>query len=120
MNNFIELMLYRLSHIGQIPLCNGVEERAPHIFGVCLPLCYRCTFILLLFCITLFISYKYKKDLPIWILIICLIPMIIDGGLQTFMNIESTNLRRILTGSVFGFGLGMMIAKTYRYVDQRL
>lgn len=90
------------------------------IFGFCFPLCYRCTFIVLLFFITLFICYKHKKDFNIWMMLLCLLPMITDGCLQTFYGIESTNIRRAVTGGLFGFALGVMVSKLYSYVDKRL
>lgn len=51
---------------------------------------------------------------------LCLIPMIIDGTLQTFGGIESTNIRRMITGGIFGFGLGGIVSKLHGYVDKRL
>lgn len=114
----INFIIERFSHFGEIPLCNGIASRAPHIFGFCFPLCYRCTFIVLLFFITLFILYKYKKKLPWSLIIIAMMIMIVDGGLQTFFGIMSTNLRRSLTGGLFGVALGAVVTRIYMYLDQ--
>ena len=100
-------------------MCNGIAERAPHIFGFCFPLCYRCTFVVILFSITLYISYKYKRSIPIYVIILCMLPMIIDGSLQTFFGIMSHNFRRALTGALFGFALGMLVTKAYIYIDKK-
>lgn len=109
MKIFIELFLERLLHIGEVPICNGIAERAPHLFGFCFPLCYRCTFFILSFVITLYVGFhKQLKIKPIF-LILLILPLIIDGGLQTFFGIESTNIRRVITGSLFGFGIGGII-----------
>lgn len=118
MNEIIDFICQRLSQFGNIPICNGIAERAPHIFGFCFPLCYRCTFIVIMFLITLYMSYKYKKTLPIMIIILCMLPMIIDGSLQTFWGIMSNNLRRAFTGAVFGFALGLLVTKAYIYIDK--
>lgn len=115
----IEFLIERFSQIGQIPLCNGIAERAPHIMGYCFPLCYRCTFIVIFFIITLWFLYRKGIELPIWLLVFCLFPMIIDGGLQTFLGIMSDNLRRAMTGSLFGFGLAGLITWLYMYIDER-
>jgi uncharacterized membrane protein len=45
--------------------------------------------------------------------------MIIDGSLQTFFGIESTNLRRMITGTIFGIGLGGLICYIYTWIDMR-
>lgn len=49
----------------------------------------------------------------------CMVPMVVDGSLQTFFGIMSTNFRRSLTGGLFGFGLGSIIGDMYRYLDTR-
>lgn len=54
-------------------------------------------------------------SLPIiYSMIICItfiLPLIIDGSLQYFFDIESNNLRRILTGSLFGIGVSILTTK---------
>ena len=62
MSSLIDFIYQRLSQFGSIPMCNGIAERAPHILGFCFPLCYRCTFIVILFIMTLYIAYKHKKN----------------------------------------------------------
>jgi len=119
MNKILEILWQRIMHFGSVPLCNGIPSRAPHIFGFCFPLCYRCTFIFLFFLITLFYNHYHSQKVHRYILILCLIPMIVDGCMQTFWGIESTNIRRILTGSLFGFGLGGIVSYLYTWVDLR-
>ena len=112
----MDVIWKRLLLIGIVPLCNGIASRAPHLFGYCFILCYRCTFILLFGIGTLL--YLNKKIIfsikYVWIL---LIPMIIDGSLQTFMDISSTNFRRSLTGTLFGIGIGYVIKYLWQKVD---
>lgn len=117
MNHIIDFIVNRFSQFGTIPLCNGIATRAMHIGKFCFPLCYRCMFFVIVFIITL---YKYKKETPLMIAIICLIPLIIDGGMQTFLGILSTNLRRSLTGGLFGFGMGSLVNYVFRYIDTSL
>lgn len=118
MDKLIAFILERLSHFGEVPLCNGVASRAPRIFGFCFPLCYRCTFIFIGFLLTLYICHRYKKIIPIYLAIICLFPMIIDGSLQTFFGMMSTNLRRTLTGGLFGIAAGVIVSHIYGYIDK--
>lgn len=119
MNKLLKLIIERLSLFGKVPLCNGIVKRAPHIFGFCFPLCYRCTFLFIFFFITLFVCYRRKIKINLYIACLCLFPMIIDGGIQTFFGIMSHNLRRMITGGLFGFGLGVIVTHIYMYLDQR-
>lgn len=111
-------LIERILLFGKVPLCNGIASRAPHILGFCFPLCYRCTFILLSFCLTFLMIYK-KEKINIKYVYILFIPMIIDGCLQTFAGIESNNLRRSITGFLFGFALAVIIKRIFIYLDQR-
>lgn len=119
MSSLIDFIYQRLSQFGSIPMCNGIAERAPHILGFCFPLCYRCTFIVILFIMTLYIAYKHKKTIPLYVIFLCMLPMIIDGSLQTFWGMMSNNLRRALTGAVFWYALGMLVTKAYIYIDKK-
>ena len=109
MSKIINMIIQRFALIGQVPLCNGIASRAPHLFGFCFPLCYRCTFIILFFLFTFYYCYKMNKKGNLSIMILCMIPMMIDGCIQTFLGIESTNIRRVITGTLFGYGLGYFI-----------
>lgn len=113
----MQFVIERISQIGTIPLCNGMASRAPHLFGYCFILCYRCTFILLLFGCTLwFLRKKIVSSIQcVWLL---LIPMVLDGGLQTFFVIESTNVRRSITGAMFGIGIGYIMKYICHKIDE--
>lgn len=113
----ITLLIERLKHIGEIPLCNGIKSRAPHLWGICFPLCYRCSACLITFVLTLFVCY-HKPPKKLFLYILCMIPMIIDGGLQVFFAIESTNIKRVITGALFGYGIGMLVLYLYQYIDE--
>ena len=114
----IKLIIERLLLLGKVPLCNGIADRAPHLFGICFPLCYRCTFIFLTFFITLYVIYK--KEVVIGYIWVLLIPMIIDGSLQTFMSIESTNFRRSITGMLFGIAMAFIVKRIYQFIDKKI
>ncbi|MFR7590457.1 MAG: DUF2085 domain-containing protein [Longibaculum sp.] len=120
MIQLINLFWERLLHFGSVPLCNGIASRAPHILGVCFPLCYRCTFIFLLFIVTFIFCYKKHIKLPWWMIVLGVIVMTIDGGLQTFFGIMSTNLRRSLTGGLFGIALGGFVTRLFLQLDKSI
>ena len=116
MNKLWQLIIYRIMHFGTIPLCNGIASRAPRLGTFCFPLCYRCTFILLFTFLTLL--YRKNKMLSLKWIIVLLCPMVIDGMLQTFFHIMSTNVRRSLTGALFGIALGYILKRVYFYIDK--
>ena len=40
--------------------------------------------------------------------IIIMLPMILDGTVQMFTRYESNNVKRLITGILFGYGLAML------------
>ena len=42
---------------------------------------------------------------PVWVLLALMVPMIADGLIQLKTAYESTNPRRFVTGTLFGYGL---------------
>ena len=58
-------------------------------------------FILMFFAICMVIFYRRQVRMPYMLIVICMIPMIVDGSLQTFFAVISTNLKRAITGGTF-------------------
>ena len=91
--------------------CHQKPERTIYIKGKPLPVCARCTGILVGFLFSFigiwFINCKNRY------LAIMLLPMIIDGSVQRFSNYESTNTRRIITGFLFGGSITLLILRSY-------
>lgn len=50
--------------------------------------------------------------LSVWISLLLLIPMIVDGTIQMKTAYESNNRRRFFTGFLFGYGLAMLFVIT--------
>jgi uncharacterized membrane protein len=89
------------------PVCNLRRDRAPVICGICFPLCWRCTAILAGFLATRF-SLPRELNGPHAILPLFLVfPCGVDGVLQYFLGIESTNKRRIASGLLAGIGFAI-------------
>ena len=83
--------------------CHQMSERSFFIRGVQLPLCARCTGIVLGFLllgplVSIFTPGNMYLSLAL-ILLMCL-----DGLLQLKGVLQSTNLRRVLSGLGFGYG----------------
>lgn len=45
-----------------------------------------------------------------WIAGLLMVPLIVDGFCQMLTPYESTNLRRLLTGILFGYGFAALLA----------
>ena len=79
--------------------CHQIPERSFFICGYQMPICARCTGILIGELVMLFSIIP-----PISILhsILLSIPMLIDGSVQKITHYRSTNVRRFITGFLFG------------------
>jgi uncharacterized membrane protein len=56
-------------------------------------------------------TYQKNRRTLLWLacgLLLCM-PLIFDGFLQLLTSYESTNIKRVLTGVPFGFGLGVLV-----------
>ncbi len=107
----VNLIKLRINNFGFAPLCNGKPTRGIYIGDFCLPFCARCTSMMLFTLIFYFLSLKgiIKRHSKITMALFIL-PLAIDGIAQYAFLIESTNFRRILTGAIFGFGYGNILA----------
>lgn len=55
--------------------------------------------------------------LPQWYLGLSLLGvMLIDWSLQAFVNIPSTNMRRVITGFLGGLGVGILFWSGFKYI----
>ena len=81
--------------------CHARPERSFFFRGKQFPICARCTgeLIGMLAGIPIAIFAGYP-DFPVVILM--MIPMVLDGFLQLLTTYESGNIRRLLTGMLFG------------------
>jgi len=83
--------------------CHCMDSRSFHYRGKKFPICARCTGELIGIFAGIFIYIILKPD---WLIsCILLIPMIADGFIQKLTAYESNNLKRVITGIVFGCGI---------------
>lgn len=89
--------------------CHRIPSRCLHIKGKPMLLCTRCFAILLgyLFAPALVLA---SITVPLWVPVMMMIPLIIDGFTQLWKWRESTNLLRFLTGLLFGLGQSLLIS----------
>ena len=88
----------------QSHFCHSIPDRCFTYNNRCLPICARCTGILIGGVVSLLIFNIFNIHLGYQISFILAIPLIIDGGLQYLNYTPSKNNRRFVTGFLFGVG----------------
>lgn len=100
------MMRHRLNQFGTAPLCNLHPERALRVGTFVFPLCARCTGVIAGACLAVVATGLGITVVRSFMLVVVLtIPMAVDGLLQHFRLLESTNCRRFLTGLLCGFAV---------------
>ena len=99
--------------------CHQIPARSFFWKGKQFPLCARCTGINLgYFSLPLFLFGIIKIDL-LWSILLFL-PTYIDGMLQAYMNIESTNSRRFITGTISGIGTMSLVSIVGTFIGNQI
>jgi len=100
------VIINRLRLFGHAPLCNLRSERAFRLGSFVFPLCARCTGLVAgaIACLT-GQALGIVATLPVIVSIIAALPLVADWTLQRVGILESTNIRRFVTGLLFGFAL---------------
>lgn len=100
--------------------CHTRNDRSFYIKNKKFPICARCTgeLIGILFSPLLFNFFKVN----IFINLLLMLPLILDGFIQLLTKYESNNSKRLVTGVLFGFALTNLfiisILKTYSFGQQ--
>jgi len=107
-HKILEVLKYEFSlrkgSIGKKPLCNLVEDRAPKFGSFVFVLCWRCTGAVVGSLFGYVLLFFFIINIPLLFSVISLLPIAIDGGIQYLYKIESTNIRRFVTGFIAGLG----------------
>lgn len=84
--------------------CHAMPERSFHFHGKPFPICARCTGELIGILVGIPIVCMFGIP-QFGIVILMMLPLIIDGMLQRLTSYESRNIRRLITGIMFGIAL---------------
>lgn len=95
--------------------CHRLPERSLTIFGYTLPLCARCTGIVIGSILALILAYL-NIILSIIFYLMLLIPLIIDGVTQSLNYRKSNNLLRLTTGIIFGVGYVALLINLFLFL----
>ncbi|MEH7495802.1 DUF2085 domain-containing protein [Neobacillus niacini] len=88
--------------------CHRMKSRSLTIKGYTLPICARCTGILLGYSFFPFL-FVFNLDFPLWLGILLNLPMVLDGWTQKRAYRMSNNTLRLSTGIVSGLGQSIII-----------
>jgi uncharacterized membrane protein len=84
-------------------VCHQMPARSPHLFGVQLPLCWRCTGIAI-GSLTFLVWLFAKRRLPaLWLCVALSLLMPLDVLQAVITQGNGDNARRLATGTLFGF-----------------
>lgn len=85
-------------------MCHQRSDRSFFIKGKKFPICARCTGILIGYIVGIILAIITHCQYYAYFTLL-LIPMIFDGGIQQIFSVESTNIRRLITGIAGGIGI---------------
>jgi uncharacterized membrane protein len=100
--------------------CHQLPARSPHLFGVQMPLCWRCTGILFgaLALFLWLVRTKRLPPLPACLLLSLLLPL--DVLYNVLTHSDGDNARRLLTGLLWGFCFTSVALQVIKLLAARL
>jgi len=93
--------------------CHQKPERSFFIRGYQFPLCARCTGIAIGHFASLLVSPFHTFN---YIISILLFPLAIDGTVQYFTSYTSNNLKRVITGILYGFAFTSVTLRIFKTI----
>lgn len=103
MDNKIQLWKKIMDISRKITGCHQLPERSFFFYGYQFPVCSRCTGIIVGYALSL-ILLALNILFPIWLCAILCLFMAVDGTIQLLFFIMSNNIRRFITGLLYGIG----------------
>ena len=114
------MSLYRaLMYVGSW-WCHQLPARSPHLFGVQMPLCWRCTGILFGALALLCWLVRTKRLPPPLVCALLALLMPLDVLYNVLTHSDGDNARRLLTGLLWGFCATSVALQLIKTVAGRL
>ena len=82
--------------------CHQHASRSFFLHGNQMPVCARCTSIFLFIGLTAIFLMFYRVRMSMMLIMLLILPMALDGGIQLITSYESTNILRFITGALAG------------------
>lgn len=86
--------------------CHRRPDRSFYINGEQMPICARCTGELIGMIVAVLSCFFYRPSITVTLIL--MVPMLIDGFAQLLTSYESNNIKRVITGFLFGYALVML------------
>ena len=118
MNNADKIWIKSMELFNKYWGCHQLPERSFFFKDYQFPICARCTGIIIGEILGLFLFFIIH-NINFLILIVLLLPMIIDGAIQYLKIYSSNNIRRVLTGLLFGFSFIYLVLKIVKLIFLR-
>lgn len=105
LRNIIDIL--RISLANHPYMCHQLPERSFYYRGSQFPVCARCTGVIIgqLFALISIIILPIRFEFITYISF--MLPALVDWLFQELIKFKSNNLRRIVTGTLLGFGYAM-------------
>lgn len=100
--------------LGEMSGCHRMPERSFFVHGKQFPVCARCTGAFIGYFVG-FVCFFFYRLHPLICILLCGI-MFLDWLIQRIGVCESTNVRRVITGALCGFGLRQLTFEAYIFV----
>jgi uncharacterized membrane protein len=98
--------------------CHQIAERSYYLNGNELPICSRDVGLSIGLLTGMLIGLLYVRRINPFILAIGILPMLMDGGLQSVSSYQSNNSLRIVTGIVAGVAVALLLCEfAARYLE---
>lgn len=104
----------KLMEAGKKLGCHQMPERSFFIKGYQMPVCARCTGVIISAILATLLFTK--KKIPLHMCLAMSSVMLLDWSIQYLEIKESTNTRRLITGLIGGFGYSTLHLYFYRFV----
>lgn len=104
-NNSLARAIYRFGD----RYCHQKDHRSWSLNRNQMPVCARDVGLFIGIFMGCVFGASFRKGIKIFVLLLLLAPMAIDGGLQSLTSYESFNLLRLITGMIGGFGVGAYV-----------
>ncbi len=98
--------------------CHQIAERSYYLNGNELPICSRDVGLSIGLLVGMLIGLLYARRINPTILALGILPLLIDGGLQSVSSYQSNNTLRIVTGIIAGVVVALLLCEfAARYLE---
>jgi uncharacterized membrane protein len=113
--NFYRAMMWA-GHL----VCHQMPTRSPHLFGGQLPLCWRCTGIVVGALAFVAWLFKARRLPPLWLSVALALAMPLDVLQAALTHGAGDNARRFSTGSLWGFFAASLALHFFTLINSRI